>query len=958
MHSGTMSGKSYTMFTINQGLLARCVDAVQEGEKLARSSGQIQSFEVFRNGHRMNLVLGRIMVIPPSVCNNKEDFPVTLLYGALVKELRPEDLSDLMAAKIGESSFDEYDDADMQEIKEKLFKVPGTKGKYSCLVTFVPSWTSPREYVYFKYEKDPDKLANALRHLVFAAFYDPRLSSAFNHLMQDTDTVNHGSELDVTNITPKLPYPGVAEGALKYYPDLQSADDTEASQDRPTGSDKKKKKKKGSFKPKMILAADTANQAIADVLSEGEVDVLSAVTDATEAAILNKRVTPSDAAEDENAAKSASGQGYQPKTGQPCSCRPGQQRDNCPACEGTGMRIDFKAIRDRFAPNSEKKAHLVSAAGHIPCPHCKHSEANIEELENHINRAHKKLAMTGHKLMEWCSTTPQEHEDHKRCPGVVDGAHCSCQCHERQAAEGVVASSKSASAKKAYNPGEEVYIYQADLYCAECGEQIKAELDTKMNADGHPLKPEGDETTYDSDTYPKGPYPDGGGEADGPQNCAGCRKFLENPLTRDGYEYLRSMVHEAEAKGRGNEPHIREWKAFYPEAFSASDDEDQDYNLGAESHEAGGIGNTPQDQEITELFKKKDQLKAEGKDKIKGGEYDAILRELQTKTKARLGSLKAKIAVQCKTANYKLGKNKSAFKVETRVAEGKDQVFKEITSKLNEKFQEIKSKNPQGFMDQFEQQLDTILLEVGQSLGLQLHNEGDTYVFTDQVGRMYKPKQADTADNAANEADGAGTIAVKTETSIKNTRGTEPELAPSKNAAAKEAKDINGMYGHPDAERARRNHPDLGNDLTGSYRLGGYLPKDDAPQAVRDHINSTYVMESSIRDKRAAAKEAAGAEFCAECGGPIAFDLDSPGVSHHVTEWGEIDYDLDADHTAYGEGENFLDGPRRTNAAPMEAASSRTLQARAKHEAKLNLRPSYQGRRRKRQFAGRSPSAV
>jgi hypothetical protein len=125
--------------------------------------------------------------------------------------------------------------------------------------------------------------------------------------------------------------------------------------------------------------------------------------------------------------------------------------------------------------------------------------------------------------------------------------------------------------------------------------------------------------------------------------------------------------------------------------------------------------------------------------------------------------------------------------------------------------------------------------------------------------------------------------------------------------------------------------------LTGSYRLGGYLPKDDAPQAVRDHINSTYVMESSIRDKRAAAKEAAGAEFCAECGGPIAFDLDSPGVSHHVTEWGEIDYDLDADHTAYGEGENFLDGPRRTNAAPMEAASSRTLQARAKHEAKLNL---------------------
>ena len=36
---------------------------------------------------------------------------------------------------------------------------------------------------------------------------------------------------------------------------------------------------------------------------------------------------------------------YQPKTGQPCNCRPGQQRDNCAACEGTGQRIDFAAIR-------------------------------------------------------------------------------------------------------------------------------------------------------------------------------------------------------------------------------------------------------------------------------------------------------------------------------------------------------------------------------------------------------------------------------------------------------------------------------------------------------------------------------------------------------------------------------------------------------------------------------------
>ncbi len=41
---------------------------------------------------------------------------------------------------------------------------------------------------------------------------------------------------------------------------------------------------------------------------------------------------------------------YQPKTGAPCSCKRGVQRDNCPNCEGTGQVIDFAAIRARRRP--------------------------------------------------------------------------------------------------------------------------------------------------------------------------------------------------------------------------------------------------------------------------------------------------------------------------------------------------------------------------------------------------------------------------------------------------------------------------------------------------------------------------------------------------------------------------------------------------------------------------------
>lgn len=38
---------------------------------------------------------------------------------------------------------------------------------------------------------------------------------------------------------------------------------------------------------------------------------------------------------------------YRPTTGQACTCKIGDERDNCPQCEGTGLVIDFRAIRER-----------------------------------------------------------------------------------------------------------------------------------------------------------------------------------------------------------------------------------------------------------------------------------------------------------------------------------------------------------------------------------------------------------------------------------------------------------------------------------------------------------------------------------------------------------------------------------------------------------------------------------
>ena len=98
-----------------------------------------------------------------------------------------------------------------------------------------------------------------------------------------------------------------------------------------------------------------------------------------------------------------------------------------------------------------------------------------------------------------------------------------------------------------------VYIYAADIYCEDCGEDIRKQLTSEGFA---PVDPE-NETAYDSGEFPKGPIPDGGGEADCPQHCGAADDcinaiefpegnkigtWLENELTTDGVDYVREAI--------------------------------------------------------------------------------------------------------------------------------------------------------------------------------------------------------------------------------------------------------------------------------------------------------------------------------------------------------------------------------------------------------------------------------
>lgn len=85
----------------------------------------------------------------------------------------------------------------------------------------------------------------------------------------------------------------------------------------------------------------------------------------------------------------------------------------------------------------------------------------------------------------------------------------------------------------------EYYIYQADLYCEDCGVAICDDLDQK----GLTPKDPDDQYSYDSDEYPKECCDSC--ESDMPDNCAACHRPFNNTLTTDGIQYVINAIKEA-----------------------------------------------------------------------------------------------------------------------------------------------------------------------------------------------------------------------------------------------------------------------------------------------------------------------------------------------------------------------------------------------------------------------------
>jgi hypothetical protein len=107
------------------------------------------------------------------------------------------------------------------------------------------------------------------------------------------------------------------------------------------------------------------------------------------------------------------------------------------------------------------------------------------------------------------------------------------------------------------------------------------------------------------------------------------------------------------------------------------------------------------------------------------------------------------------TGSKKIALLPSRFSIESRVSETyKGDVIKQVAEQLNQVFATLKRVDPQGYMDSFELQLPSRMMDIAKSLGLLVDykQESNTYLFYDQAAAGIKNKKYEdlTKESAIN----------------------------------------------------------------------------------------------------------------------------------------------------------------------------------------------------------------
>ena len=146
------------------------------------------------------------------------------------------------------------------------------------------------------------------------------------------------------------------------------------------------------------------------------------------------------------------------------------------------------------------------------------------------------------------------------------------------------------------------YVYQADLWCDDCGKALRERL---VQEGGDAPEDPDDEDSYDSDDFPKGPYPDED-PSDSPSHCGSGAECLNAVLLDDGTEVgaiVSGLTDEGAyyVRSQNDSPCVRAWLDHYGlEPFTVYLDnlDDREGAVMAEVHGQGALRWAKEDQSI------------------------------------------------------------------------------------------------------------------------------------------------------------------------------------------------------------------------------------------------------------------------------------------------------------------------------------------------------------------------
>ena len=252
--------RSYQVYGANDQILKAAADAVMDALKDAKSASSVQRVALRRQGHRQDLEVGDVYVVPASVCNNAEDFPMVILYSNLRKHATAEGMVEFQMGTLVEPG--EITSEALKALKEVAFT--NQKGETAPLIVFAPSWAHPSDYVSFVYEGE-EALMPQLREVAYSAPFDPSLSAAFDQLKAvDPDQSALAVNLPSTQHVFRIP-----EGEEQDYPKFAKGLDVAP----PEGS------KKASMGQRVVVRLTAANLPTAEqaVLDDDELSLFDAV---------------------------------------------------------------------------------------------------------------------------------------------------------------------------------------------------------------------------------------------------------------------------------------------------------------------------------------------------------------------------------------------------------------------------------------------------------------------------------------------------------------------------------------------------------------------------------------------------------------------------------------------------------------------------------------------------------